>query len=400
MPKEIMEVYEPREDTFLLLKQVRRYAKGFVLDMGTGTGLLAIEAAKQADYVLGVDINEEALRRARANAYGIENIEFVRSDLFEIFRKEPKRFPNRFDLIIFNPPYLPEHKGEQETIKAAISGGKHGYEILDRFFKDVSEFLKQDGKVLIVFSTLTGLNHVHDILERYAFKFQKLSEKQLAFETLFVYIAEKSAMLRELERRGIKYIKRFAKGHRGLLFKGVLDSKVVAIKKQREDIAAIGRIQNEARWLRFLNRHGIGPKLLFAMNNFFVYEFVHGEFIPDYLERADAKSAMRVLKDVLLQLRLLDKIKVNKEEMHHPPKHIVVNEAGIPVLLDFERTHAVEKPKNVTQFCQYIASRAVQSILSKKGVAINAEGLRKLAAAYKRKPSAENFERILKFITS
>ena len=78
------EIYEPREDTFLILKQIKYHATGDVLDMGTGSGVLAIAAAKAADYVIGVDVNEDALEYARAKAeeFELENVEFINSDLF------------------------------------------------------------------------------------------------------------------------------------------------------------------------------------------------------------------------------------------------------------------------------------------------------------------------------
>jgi release factor glutamine methyltransferase len=57
----MIEIYEPREDTFPILKEIRHFAAGNVLDMGTGSGVLAIEAAKRADAVIGVDINPDAL---------------------------------------------------------------------------------------------------------------------------------------------------------------------------------------------------------------------------------------------------------------------------------------------------------------------------------------------------
>ena len=76
-----MTVYEPQEDSELLEKEVRKFARGIVLDIGTGSGVQAIAAAENAnaekpghvDYVIAVDINEEALekaeRKARACAY-------------------------------------------------------------------------------------------------------------------------------------------------------------------------------------------------------------------------------------------------------------------------------------------------------------------------------------------
>jgi len=81
------EIYEPREDTFMIEKEVKRYAKGRVLDMGTGTGVLAIEASQKADYVVGCDINRAALDYARKKAeiMDLKNIKFVYSDLFSYF---------------------------------------------------------------------------------------------------------------------------------------------------------------------------------------------------------------------------------------------------------------------------------------------------------------------------
>ena len=58
------EIYEPREDTFLMLEEVRRFAKGNVLEIGTGSGILALIAAETAKHVIGVDINQEAVEFA------------------------------------------------------------------------------------------------------------------------------------------------------------------------------------------------------------------------------------------------------------------------------------------------------------------------------------------------
>ena len=62
--------YEPHEDTMLLHKHIKKYAKGKdeVLEMGTGSGILAIEASRYAKHVVAVDINPKAIELASKNA--------------------------------------------------------------------------------------------------------------------------------------------------------------------------------------------------------------------------------------------------------------------------------------------------------------------------------------------
>ncbi len=55
-------LYEPEEDSFLLQKFVKKYAKGLVLDMGTGSGIQAKEASEKADLVIALDIDKEAIK--------------------------------------------------------------------------------------------------------------------------------------------------------------------------------------------------------------------------------------------------------------------------------------------------------------------------------------------------
>ncbi|MBS3172482.1 methyltransferase [Candidatus Woesearchaeota archaeon] len=169
-------IYEPAEDSYLLEEQVRKYVKkGMkVLDVGTGSGIQA-EAAKEAK-ILALDINQECVDFVRK-----KGINCVKSDLFE-------KINEKFDLIIFNPPYLPEDEEEPEDSKLLTTGGKKGNEILIRFFSQVKKYLNKDGKILIVFSSLTP--DVDKIIRKYGFKYKKLSEQKIPFETLYVYLVE------------------------------------------------------------------------------------------------------------------------------------------------------------------------------------------------------------------
>ena len=59
-------------------------------------------------------------------------------------------------------------------------------------------------------------------------------------------------------------------------------------------------------------------------------------------------------------------MQVNKEEMHHPLKHVLIKDTKA-VMIDFERVHYTEKPKSTTQFCQFISSKKILDILKQKG---------------------------------
>ncbi|MBI5391580.1 methyltransferase [Candidatus Woesearchaeota archaeon] len=171
-------MYEPAEDSWLILNQIGNYVKpGMkVLDMGTGSGILAEEVKYYTKDILAVDINPEAVEHVQS--LGIEAIE---SDLFE-------NVEGKFDIILFNPPYLPEDPDEPEDSKLMTTGGIEGNEILTRFFKLAKQFLKQDGKVLFVCSTLTG--DVEEMLRKTGFKAKIIETEKVFFEELQVYLAE------------------------------------------------------------------------------------------------------------------------------------------------------------------------------------------------------------------
>jgi len=176
------EVYEPAEDSFLLAEALDVRNGDVVLDVGAGTGILALIAAKTASSVIGVDLNPDAVKLARENALlnNVKNVEFRESDLFSAI-------PGKFDLIVFNPPYLPV--SEDGLLARSWSGGIQGLEVVERFLGEAGEHLKQGGRLFLMASSLNDLHAVEELFARYGFSPTIIAEKKIPFEVLYVLSA-------------------------------------------------------------------------------------------------------------------------------------------------------------------------------------------------------------------
>jgi len=128
---------------FLKPEGSRRNAS--VLDLGTGSGVAAVFAAQWAGHVVAVDINPTAVRCARINAllHGVEDkVEALHGDLFEPVAGR------RFDLILFNPPYLPG--APRTTFEQALRSEG----LAERFAAGLAEHLTVGGYALLLLSSI------------------------------------------------------------------------------------------------------------------------------------------------------------------------------------------------------------------------------------------------------
>lgn len=379
-------IYQPLEDSFLLEEQVKKFAKGSVLDMGTGSGIQAVAAAKKRNVkkVLAVDVQEEVIDYCKKNIKN-KKIKLLQSDLFKKIKKQ------KFDTIIFNPPYLP---AEPKLMDLTVEGGKKGFETAEKFLNKAGDYLKDDGIILLLISSLTNKQKVEEILTKNLFEFEIIAKKHIFFEELFVYLIQKNKITQKLAKKGIKDIKYFTKGNRGILFTAKYRNKKITIKAKLPESKAVERIANEAKWIKKLNKKGIGPKIMMSDKDFFAYYFVEGIFFPEFVEENPKKRIVEVIKKVLTQCNEMDKMGIDKEEMHRPFKHILVK-GNKAALIDFERVHKAKKPKNVTQFLQYLMSSKITSTLKKKGIKISKKKAIKLAKEYKK---SRDLEPILEFM--
>ncbi len=167
-------IYESSDDSNLLLKHVKDYARGRVLDMGTGSGVIAALAKKTAREVIGVDINPEVIEFCREN---YKDIPFIESNLFS-------KVEGNFDLITFNPPYLPSEQNEDLDTMIVVSGGKKGNELTLKFLEEAKSHLNKEGRILIIISSLSSPDETKNKAKKMGYNLKIIDSLKLFFEEL------------------------------------------------------------------------------------------------------------------------------------------------------------------------------------------------------------------------
>jgi HemK-related putative methylase len=387
------EIYEPQEDSFFMGEMVIKFAKGNFLDMGTGSGIQAITALekKKSKKIVGVDISKKAIDSCKKLS---KKITWIQSDLF---KNLGKNYYNFFDVIVFNPPYLPQ---ENKKKLVSLEGGKKGNEIILRFLKDSGKYLTKKGKIILLFSSLSKPDEILNFADSLLYKNKLLGVKSLFFEELYIYEFIKSETLKNIEKSGITDLSFFDSGWRGIISKGKFRGKKIAIKTKRKRSEAKNIIKKESKWMKFANKIKIGPELIISKKDFLAYKFIEGETLKKWMEKASKKRLKKVFLFIFDQCRILDKMKVNKEEMHHPLTNIIINKKDQPIFIDFERMYKSKKPHNVTQFCQFMINR--KELLKKKGFSISKKKIISAASKYKNKINKNNeneFKKIKELIS-
>ncbi|WP_407376871.1 HemK2/MTQ2 family protein methyltransferase [Methanobrevibacter sp.] len=149
-------VYIPAEDSYLLAENLEITPGQSVLEIGTGSGIVAMYASRLSDDITVTDINFDACELARKNfeANNIENIEILFGNLFEPVKNR------KFDVILFNTPYLPTEEDEiiDSNLNYAFDGGLNGRKVIDMFLNEVPNYLNEGGIVQMIQSSFSDNN--------------------------------------------------------------------------------------------------------------------------------------------------------------------------------------------------------------------------------------------------
>lgn len=363
--------YEPCEDSELLLRNAINVIEKMqnkenlkICEVGVGSGYVISNIAKKfkkKHEYFGCDINVEAIVSTLSMFKEIkQKINLKECDLLESFDEE-------FDLILFNTPYLPCEEGEKyenlKLIDKAIYGGKNGYEIIEKFILQVGKNLQFNSKVVMVFSSLSNFYYIKDVLKRNFYEFEILENLEVFFEDLICIKFWRNEFYYNVLEKGVLDLKYLASGKHSVVYEGKYKLKDIVIKVGLDKDISI-----EKMYLEKLQGEKFVPKFYFSGNGYVVREKVDGELIGDFLNRAKKREIEIVLNKILEVTLRMDELGINKKEMTNPYKHIYVvnknNDFHIK-MIDYERCIFTEKPKNTTQFLQYIRKN-IELLKSKK----------------------------------
>lgn len=197
--KDFPNVYDPCEDTFLLLDALEadlQLLKGLkpeiVIEIGCGSGVVInflskhLNSADVRPLFVATDINPEACRATRRTAESNGNqVEIVNCDLLAPLAD---RLERQVDVLVFNPPYVVTERGEigSKSIEAAWAGGRDGREVMDRVFPLLDRFLSPSGVFYLVCIKPNNVDDIQSVLRRLGFDMHVVLNRKAGIENLFI----------------------------------------------------------------------------------------------------------------------------------------------------------------------------------------------------------------------
>jgi release factor glutamine methyltransferase len=178
-------MYAPSDDTFVLADCIRQYNGRRALEIGVGSGLLLNILEKNFAYVAGSDIDLQALQYCKQQTSSSANVLLVCCDAGSAFGI------GKFDLIVSNPPYLPNddhdnNSNNNNILDPTVHGGPTGIEATIHFINSALPLLAGDGKMLIVISSFANSSALDKVVVENSMHKKVVKEKRLFYETLSI----------------------------------------------------------------------------------------------------------------------------------------------------------------------------------------------------------------------
>jgi len=219
---------------------------------------------------------------------------------------------------------------------------------------------------------------------------------------------EMQSRLQELKELGIESVEFsgkgtaftlsvLGKGYVGIVVMAHVGSAKYALKMQRID-SDRESLEREAELLAKANNVGVGPKLVGVKKHLLLMELVDGDLLEKWLEKhRHPDSVRKVLSDILEQCWRLDEICLDHGELSKAPKHILMDKADKPFIVDFETASTNRNASNVTSVCQFLfqgnsnVCKVIAEVLGQR----DRDKLVRALKRYKKERGRLNFEAIL-----
>jgi release factor glutamine methyltransferase len=153
-----------------------------VLEMGSGSGVISLIAARCGATVVSVDINPVAVGCTRVNAERnnlSDRVTALESNLFQSIAGD-----SRFDYIIWNPPFFPDEATNDGEM--AWKAGRD-YRVLSEFARTAVPFLSRHGKIVTILSSQCALEKILSIFTQYGFQAVLVRKQHSFFESFLIH---------------------------------------------------------------------------------------------------------------------------------------------------------------------------------------------------------------------
>jgi release factor glutamine methyltransferase len=162
----------PSDDSIFLSNVVNHYHGQLALEIGTSSGIILKELSKNFRIVIGTDIDFDSLKRAQSV---LKNDRLVCCDAASTLHDV------RFDLIVTNPPYLPNNPNH---VDKTVDGGPTGIEVSIHILTSALDKLARNGKILILVSNLSDKKKLEVFVSENNLVINQIAQKKLFYEIL------------------------------------------------------------------------------------------------------------------------------------------------------------------------------------------------------------------------
>jgi release factor glutamine methyltransferase len=167
-------MYKPNLDSFLLIDSIKNYFGYSALEIGTGSGIVSQFLSRYFKNVVATDIDFKSLLYCKTN---------TNSKITLICCDATTAISGKFDLIVSNPPYLPN----DPFYDIALHGGITGIEKTIHFIESGITNLKKHGYIILIVSSLSDILKLDNFIFKKKLQKKIINKKKLFAETLYVY---------------------------------------------------------------------------------------------------------------------------------------------------------------------------------------------------------------------